>query len=304
MSFFMGIDGGGSNLRVAIVDSEMETITIVRRGSANPNVIGRDQSAHLIQDAMQEALQAVENDVVGVGVGIAGASAVYASDWLHEVIRAVLPDTTIAAASDIEIALVGAHGRREGILLLAGTGSVILGINAEGQMHQAGGWGYLLGDEGSGYWIGLQALKGLAKIFDGQFPSHTSLQQRIIGELQLDRPTDLIRWVYGQKPSPVAEIAKFARMVLEEAEARDDYALGIIQNAATDLAHMVRTVIRVLNFTDPQIAFAGGLLETPNILSQSVSNQLGLEEFPTVQYPPVIGAALLAKSRFESDRKR
>ena len=126
MTLYMGIDGGGSNLRVVIVDEQMQILVTVQRGTANPRIIGQEQSALLIQDAMREALAQVTEPVRGVGIGIAGASAVYARDWLHEVIHAVLPDVHVAAGSDYEIALVGANSAREGILLLAGTGSVAL----------------------------------------------------------------------------------------------------------------------------------------------------------------------------------
>jgi N-acetylglucosamine kinase-like BadF-type ATPase len=295
MMLYMGIDGGGSNLRVVIVDEQMQIRVTVQRGTANPRIIGQEQSALLIQDALREAFAQVTEPVRGVGIGIAGASAVYARAWLHEVIHAVLPDVHVAAGSDYEIALVGANGTREGVLLLAGTGSVAFGVNAAGQSLQVGGWGYLLGDEGSGYWIGMQALQVVTKIIDGQLPVASTLKQRIMDELQLTQSSDILAWVYGQKPTPVASAAQLSSLVLTEAQGGDTQAQMIITAAADHLVHLAQTTMRQLDMIEPKIAFAGGLLESQNLLSAQVIEKLGLPQHPQAKYPPMVGAALLAQ---------
>jgi glucosamine kinase len=295
MTLYIGIDGGASNLRVVIVDEQMQIQNTVQRGTANPRIIGQEQSAALIQDALREALAQVTESISGVGIGIAGASAVYARDWLHEVIHAVLPDVHVAAGSDYEIALVGANGIREGVLLLAGTGSVAFGVNAAGKSLQVGGWGYLLGDEGSGYWIGMQALQVVTKILDGQLQATSSLKQHIMDELKLSQSSDILAWVYGQKPTPVASMAQLSSLVLIEAQGGDTQAQAIIMEAADHLVHLARTTMRQLDMIDAKIAFAGGLLESQNLLSAQVIEKLGLAENPQAKYPPMVGAALLAK---------
>ena len=159
MSYYLGIDGGGSNLRVALVGESLSPIVEARRGTVNPNVVGFDEAKALIQSAVEEVMIAGA-PLRAVGIGIAGAS--LAHDWMRSVITEVLPDVPVTTALDVEIALVGALGAHEGVLVLAGTGSVAFGVNAAGQTAQAGGWGYLLGDEGSGYWLGVQALRAPA----------------------------------------------------------------------------------------------------------------------------------------------
>lgn len=299
MTLYMGIDGGGSNLRVVIVDDAMQIRVTVQRGTANPRIIGQEQAAALIQDAMREASAQVNEPISGVGIGIAGASAVYAHDWLREVIHGVLPDVHIATASDYEIALVGANGVREGVLLLAGTGSVAFGVNAAGQSLQVGGWGYLLGDEGSGYWIGMQGLQVVTKVIDGQLRVTTSLKQRIMDEFKLTQPSDILAWVYGQKPTPVASVAQLSSVVLDAAQAGDEQAQMIITTAADHLVRVAQTTMRQLNMSETKIAFAGGLLESQNLLSAQVIAKLRLPEHPQAKYPPMVGAALLAKLTIE-----
>jgi glucosamine kinase len=275
----------------------MHILVTAQRGTSNPRIIGQEQSAALIHDAMREVLVLgqVSQPILGVGIGLAGASAVYARDWLIDVIHTVLPHVHVAAGSDYEIALVGANGGREGILLLAGTGSVAYGVNAAGKSLQVGGWGYLLGDEGSGYWIGMQTLQLVTKIIDGQYQHETSLKQRIMDELKLTQPSEILAWVYGQKPAPVANVAQLSSFVLEEAKSGDIQAQLIITAAANHLVHLAHTTMQQLDMVEPKVAFAGGLLESQNLLSTQVIEQLGLPEHPQAKYPPMVGAALLAK---------
>ena len=87
------------------------------------------------------------------------AGAAQNPDWLRNVLTSVLSHAQITVAPDYEIALIGAHGKRYGMLVLSGTGSVAFGIDASGESAHSGGWGYLLDDGGSGYWLGLEMLE-------------------------------------------------------------------------------------------------------------------------------------------------
>lgn len=298
----MGIDGGGSNLRVVVVNDQLEPLARVDHGPANPNVVGRDQAAERIQETMREALKQAGEPVVSVGIGIAGAARHYAEEWLCDVVHGALPDVMVAAASDNEIALVGANGEREGVLLLAGTGSGAFGINESGKSLQVGGWGYLLGDEGSGYWLGLQALRTTVHAGDGQLQHPGSLPRRVLAELSLEQASGIIQWLYTKQPAPVADVARLSRLVLEEAAAGDAVAQQIVEEAAAALVNQARTVVRDLQLAEPRFAFAGGLLESDNPLSNLVVRKLGLEARPHAKYPPVIGAALLAKLIYEAQQ--
>ncbi|MGB7340520.1 MAG: BadF/BadG/BcrA/BcrD ATPase family protein [Phototrophicaceae bacterium] len=292
MSLFMGIDGGGSTLRVAIIDEHATIVAEVKQGTANPNLIGRDVAAAHIQAAMRDVLLQVDGTIDGVGIGIAGASAVYANDWLHGIIRDVLPSCHIAAASDNEIALVGALGKRHGILILAGTGSGVFGVNAAGDSAQVGGWGYLLGDEGSGYWMGLQALKNVADAFDRA--EESPFTEVIAETLGVTSPRHLIESVYLSE-QPIPTIANLAPIVLQLADEGMSEAQTITSQASAALVAQAQTAMTRLQMNDPQIAFAGSIVTHDNPVSRGVCAALGLSERPQALYRPVIGAALLAK---------
>jgi glucosamine kinase len=205
----------------------------------------------------------------------------------------------LAPASDIEIALVGAHGQRYGLLLLAGTGSVAYAINRAGEALQLGGWGYLLGDEGSGYWLGMGALKTFTLAHDGRLPRESRLTERVQTALGLKNGRALVEWLYRRQPVPVAEVAKLARLVLEEAD--DWQAQALINEAAQSLISLVHTGLERLQMPDAPIAFAGGLLSEANPLSLAVLRGLKMKEFPGTLYSPVLGAALLAQLTYPKD---
>lgn len=294
MPLFMGIDGGGSKLRVVIVDENLNTLTEASSGGVNPGVIGREAAADTIHATIRAALSEgalSPDDITAAAAGIAGAAASHSGAWLRDILGAVLPASLIVPSSDIEIALVGAHGERRGVLVLSGTGSVALGINGRGESAQAGGWGYLLGDEGSGYWIGLEALKTLARQHDATHDYGSSLPALVLDALGLAAPKDIIAWLYATPRT--REVAGLAPLVLEAA-ASDKRAHAIIERAANELARLARTVTRRLDDENLPIAFAGGLLQNRNLLSEQLCARLGLAAFPTSRYSPVIGAARLA----------
>jgi hypothetical protein len=149
MTLVLGIDGGGSNLRVVLADDRLHIQQQGQGGSANPNVVGREASGQAIRTVISEILAAAQlsvDQIAGVGIGIAGASQPDFRDWLQQVLADVMPGAPLAISSDFEIALVGAHSKRLGVLVLAGTGSLAYGVNSKGDSALVGGWGYLLGE--------------------------------------------------------------------------------------------------------------------------------------------------------------
>ncbi len=293
--YVMGIDGGGSTVRAAITTPDLTICGQASGPAANPRVVGRDTAVEAIRAAMQSALHSAglsPEQIDGVGIGVAGAAADHSGAWLRQVVTAVTPHARLALSADYEIALVGALGRRYGVLVLAGTGSLAYGVNARGESALVGGWGYLLGDEGGGYWIGLEGLRAVARAFDGRKPM-TPLTTAVLSALGLSKRSDLIHWLYDDPGGHTREIAELAPLMLEQA-ANDPVAAAIVQRAANELAQVAEAVIRRLAMESPEFAFAGGLLSEPNPLTDALCRALRLPTVPVPRYPPVIGAALLA----------
>ena len=305
---YLGIDGGGSGLRVMLADADLAVHGQAEGPAANPSLLGRARAAAIVHQTVREALgEHAPERVAAVAVGIAGAAASHSRPWLEDMLTAALPLALVVPSADYEIALAGAHGRRLGLLLLAGTGALAYGVNAGGEHALVGGSGYLVGDEGSGYWLGREGLRAVVRASDGRGPQ-TSLTESLLAALALAAPADLIPWLYREAPAAArtTEIAALAPRVLQAAEAGDIAALDIVDEAAVELACAAQTVRRRLRAPDLPLAFSGGLLTSPNPLSAALCQQLGLTDLPLPLYPPVVGAVLLAReadlTRQEPDR--
>lgn len=304
MSYFLGVDGGGSSLRIVVTDTNQHVIARLETETANPSVIGWDEATKKLQNSILQVLESAKltpQQIRGVGVGIAGASVKHSSDWLTRTCTEVLPDSLIVPSSDVEVALVGAHGKRAGGIIVAGTGSVGFYIDRDGNGVQIGGWGYLIGDEGSGYWIGRHAVSLLSYYFDGRL-ERTPLIDNVINMLEIRSGAALIEWLYKQGKSPVREIAQLAPIILVRADAGDTQGYTIIQKAASALVDLARSVQKHLPESYNTIALYGGLLQNDTLLRREVITQLGEGNILTdYQYPADVGAALLAQLRVEHD---
>lgn len=296
MTYVLGLDGGGSTVRAAVFTPDLSILGQYVGETVNPSLIGREEAAARIQAALRAALMEAGIDpgeVAAVGLGIAGAAAAHSEAWLRQVTADALPHAKIAPSSDYEIALVGAHGERCGALVLAGTGSLAYGVSRAGESFLAGGWGYLLGDEGSGYWLGAQALRAAARMSDGRGPA-TALLEKMLGALNLESARDLIPWLYQHAPPRARELAALAPLVMACADSGDPTGVEILDHGAHELALAARAVIRRLGLETGNIAFAGSLLTQPNALSLRLCDLLGLDSIPQPRYDALAGAAILA----------
>ena len=290
----IGIDGGGSTLRVGIYTENMECLHLHELAeTANPSVLGYSQAEELLRSSLTQTISdagITSSKVHYVGAGMAGAA--QNPDWLRNVLTSILSHAKITVAPDYEIALIGAHGKRYGMLVLSGTGSVAFGIDASGESAHSGGWGYLLDDGGSGYWLGLETLKSATRIADGR-EEETGLYEQTFAHLKISTPDELISWLYNPETKN-QEIAQMAPIVLACAATGDLEALRIVEDGAEQLYQLYLSVIKRLKFGGTPVMFSGGLLSSDNLLRRLLMQKIGLEKVPTPKYSPVEGAALMA----------
>ncbi|MBA3874037.1 MAG: hypothetical protein H0X30_33305 [Anaerolineae bacterium] len=296
MTYVMGIDGGGSTVRVLVVTPDLQVIGEAKGSTSNPNLVGREVAKQTIQSTVREAVAAAHlttDQIASVGIGIAGGEASHSEAWLREVVAGVTPHAEIVPSGDHEIALVGAHGQRKGILVLSGTGSLACGVGSTGDYVVIGARGYLLGDEGSGYWIGMEGLKAAIRDDDGR-GRHTKLTNLFLEKFGLPNVEAIVPWLYHTGISRTKEIATFAGAVLDQSEYGDLVAADIVLRAAEELALAARAVNYRLRMEALPVAYAGGLLAFANPLSLKLCELLGLSELPQPRYAPAIGGAILA----------
>jgi N-acetylglucosamine kinase-like BadF-type ATPase len=229
-------------------------------------------------------------------VGAAGAGREPERDELRTALRNENIASHVVVTTDIEIALTGAFDEGPGIVVSAGTGSVAVGRDQKGNRHRMGGYGWQMGDEGSGYAIGRASLGAVSRARDGRSPP-TALSERI---LQVTRSSDfdaLVRWAAGASP---AEVAALAPHVLEVGAAGDTLAKGIADYAARELSQLAICLLPRMELTPPvPVAITGGLLNGHKQLRRALLAKLREEPaFQPTEAPvdAVAGALRLAES--------
>ncbi|NJN17467.1 MAG: hypothetical protein HC822_14940 [Oscillochloris sp.] len=201
--------------------------------------------------------------------------------------------------TDVEPVIAAGTSDGWGIALISGTGSCCFGRTPDGRTLQVGGWGYLLGDEGSGYDLALRGLRLATQTADGRAHAQTVLNA-ILAYWELTDPVELIAHVYrGRLERP--ELANLTRPLLALADAGDPYALGLLDQTAADLAHMAQTAARRLELRDPPLALAGGLLGASTYLRERLMVCLGAAwNPPAFVDEPALGTIVLARRLLET----
>jgi N-acetylglucosamine kinase-like BadF-type ATPase len=312
MKYVIGIDGGGTKTQAVLLDRSGRELGRGRAGGANPTTVGREGTAaamrHAIQTALMVAAGAADTpptleDVAGVGAGMAGITR--SQTWLDQMLSDALPGAAVLSHHDAAIALVGALGRRCGIVAIGGTGSTIYAVNDDGQDALVDGWGYMLGDESSGYAIGQEAVRVFLRVLDGRL-APCPLSEAVQAELGLAHRDAVLDWCYkriaaGDARGYVSEAASLARVVMQLADAGDAMAQAIIDRAAAALVMAVTGAWRRLDLGKCEVGLVGGALRWDGALARSAVAQLreALPDVTPVQprSDPATGAAWMAMER-------
>lgn len=239
----LGVDGGASVLRFA-VRKPSGAVSTYECAGANPNLIGMDAFLSRLGQGIQDALAAAGEtaaDVATAGFGLSGIDRPAQIGLLREKLPLVLPRLRgLWIGNDALPALRAGAGALRGIVLIAGTGSICFGVTQDGQSVRVGGWGADLGDEGSGYWIGLRGLQAACRMADGRIPE-TPLLQRVLTKLAVARPEGLIEWAASRdKGSMKAALASLFPIVREMAILEDPSCKNAIVLA---LGHLVQHAV-------------------------------------------------------------
>jgi len=259
-SLFLGVDGGATKTRAVVVDAAGSVCGEGEAGCGNHSAVGYATATANIHAAAGMAVRAAGGALpcMAARIGLAGVDRPADQERFLPALAALAPHLHIS--NDAELALT-ALPDAVGVAVIAGTGSIALGADRHGTKARAGGWGWRIGDEGSGYAIGRQALQAATQAADGRAPD-TALLPAILAHWELAQPGDLIGHVYRDGGATNAEIAALASLVFVSARERDGAALRIVRDAADDLVRTVLAVAAALDFADRPLPLAcvGGLL--------------------------------------------
>lgn len=284
----IGADVGGSKTAVGVSrDGELVGRAEGPGAAVRP---GRALvSASTIADVVRQALSAVGLLLGNVlVVGAAGAGREPERDELRKALRGENVATNVIVTTDIEIALAAAFADGPGIVVSAGTGSVAVGRDRTGRRHRIGGYGWQMGDEGSGYAIGRASLGAVSRAADGRSPQ-TGLSPRLLQATRSESYDDLVRWAAGASP---AEVAALAPHVLAVAAAGDPLAQGIVDYAARELSQLAICLVPKMDITPPvPVAVTGGLLGPDQPLRKTLLAKLSEESVFQPSNTPVDAVA-------------
>lgn len=290
---YVGVDGGATRSRTVALDRDGREAGRVEGPACLVSARDPAAAAARVADGVRElaAHVGVRLPVARLVAGLAGAGRSETSAAVREALLGHGVAASVEVLSDGAIALEDAFGAGPGILVVGGTGSLALGRAADGREARAGGWGATLGDEGSGWWLGLHALRAVARAADGR-GRPTALTGLLLPHLGLEAPERMIRWVEGATKRDVASLAP---LVLQAAAAGDPAARRLAATAARDLAraaHAVRCALEPWP-EPPPVAGVGGLIAPGGGLRDRLARALaarGLRLAPA-EVVPARGAA-------------
>ncbi|MEI2688741.1 MAG: BadF/BadG/BcrA/BcrD ATPase family protein [Anaerolineae bacterium] len=308
--FLMGIDGGGTKTLALLADESGRVLGKGVASASNFQVIGHQAAQTAIQTAMDAAWRdagLAPQLLDGLCLGLAGVDRPVERALFQQWAVQTEPQAQIVMVHDAVLVLAAGTPEGWGLALICGTGSIVHGCSPSGQLPRADGWGHLLGDEGSGYAIGLTALRAAMRAYDGRGPA-TALSAALLERWGLATTTDLVPRVYRELAGK-HEIAALAATVEAVAAQGDVLARNILVTAGHELALAAQAVIGQLQLTGPvPCALAGGVIVGGHIVRQqfeSAAGQLGLRLDPITPVPePAVGAIRLARAAIEQPSMR
>jgi N-acetylglucosamine kinase-like BadF-type ATPase len=293
MRYVIGIDAGGTKTTGILADETGKELREARAGGANLRAhgeLGVEKSLYQVIDALD-----APGEIAALCLGIAGVGSDGERGVVRELLRRLGIRRAVRIVNDAVIALVAGAPGGTGVVLISGTGSIAWGMDAAGKSARSGGWGYLLGDEGSAFWLGHAAVRQGIRAADGRGPA-TTLYDRIRQRLGVDGTPDLVEWFYDQELSRT-RVAELAGVVEEAANDGDLSAEELLDQAAGHLVRAARSVVTQLDFPDefPLVLSGGAFRACPSLVPRIEARlHLPAARVARLEVGPASGAVRLA----------
>ena len=299
MRWIVGIDAGGTKTVGLLADEHGTVHAEARAGGANLRASGE----LAVEKAVYEVLEGLDPPGLpdALCIGIAGVDRPGERSVIAGVLRRLGLRRRVRIETDALVALVAGARARRGIVVVSGTGSIGYGIDSAGTVARSGGWGYLLGDEGSAFWIGHAAIRLGIRAADGR-GEPTSIYERVCRVLELGDAAGLVAWFYDQEHSR-HRVAELAPLVQQAADDGDGAADELLEHAATHLVRAARAVARQLAFSRPYpLVLAGGaFLACPSLVPRFERRlDTPLAEVRRLHGEPALGAVALAREMLDA----
>jgi N-acetylglucosamine kinase-like BadF-type ATPase len=299
-AYYLGVDGGASKTAAIVTDEHGRSLGGGVAGPSNHLRVGIETAARNIERAVNRALVAgdvASREIVWAYCGIAGADHPAHRQEVVDSLSVFFPRGNFTVDNDARIALSGAIGFGAGIVVIAGTGSVAFGRNDNGDEARAGGWGPLIGDEGSGFGMARAALSAVIRAHDGRGPQ-TVMTELLRDEYEL-KPEDLPRFVYATT-THADDIARYTKLVTDAAAKGDAVAKSILEDGGRELGLSALAVARrvALVAVEFPVAYVGGVFNAGEAVLEPMRRTIVAEAPKAMigppKHTPVEGAAQMA----------
>lgn len=294
----LGIDAGGTKTVCFLSDEDGRILSESRGPGANLQSAGELEVEKVLHHVMETALDGRETRPAAVCLGIAGVDREDDAQIVRAIMRRISPGSRVLVVNDAMVALVAGAGDAPGIVIMSGTGSIVYGRNGQAQAARAGGWGHVIGDEGSGYWIGRQAITAVVRAADGRGP-RTRLTEDVLAHFAVPDAAGLVRVVYN-RDVPRKSVATVGGVVQRARDLGDAVAAQVLEQAADELTIAALSVATRLNMRGDEFTFvlAGGVFRAVPWLVGELGRRL-LEVAPRcavrlLTEEPAAGAVTLA----------
>src|SRR5262245_21764719 len=270
----LGIDAGGTKTVCLLADDRGTILSQGRGPGANLHAAGELAVEKVLHEVMEQALGERDITPAAICLGIAGVDREDEARTVRAIMRRIGHKSRIVVVNDALIALVAGAGDAPGIVIVSGTGSIVYGRNARYEAARAGGGGHIVGDEGSGDWIGREALAAIMRAADARGPE-TRLTEDVLAFFQIEDLSQLPRIVYDREV-PRASVAAMGPIVERARELGDAVAARILERAADELVLAARSVATQLEMRGDPFLFilAGGVFPVVPWLAYEVTRRL------------------------------
>lgn len=301
-NLLIGFDGGGSKTNCLITNGNFNTLHTISAGPSNLTTYGNDHVSQLILNLINDYLKTIDLSQVqniSIAAGLAGAGRIDEAELLAQILLRRLKEfydknIFVKIVTDAVITIEGAFTGEAGAILIAGTGSILFGKDNNDKFFRVGGFGKIIGDEGSGYSIGRKALQLFSHLLDGR-KEKTKLDELISDSQNIYDSGSLIKNVYSDK----FDIASIALFVIKAAELNDHGAEKILDEESDELVNHIPPFLKFINSNKTNLCLAGSLISNDNYYSILLKEKIK-KTFPQItiippQHSPEYGALLIAE---------
>ena len=302
MNYLIGIDGGGSKTNAVVTKENGEIICGIQAGASNfqrVGVAGVRTVAEEILSQLRGKMKISRQEIDHWALGLAGAGREEDQNAVRQAVISLGFEDRVSVQSDAYIALMGAFAGNAGVIVIAGTGSICFGLDEKGALHRSGGWGYLLGDEGSGFFIGHQAILAALKDHDSR-GEPTALKHEVETALHLSSIDQIVRKMYIENKVQKEDIAGLAPLVFRCAKDGDTAAKKIVAKTAEEIAKMIAAVGKKMGREGNRldVAHIGSVFKQKDVLLPQIIDHL-TQKFSGItidepRFEPAIGAVIWA----------